>query len=109
MADSFNEFIQKWITPLTLLTFFGAIVWGVQLNIITIQHTEAIASQQRQLHILEEDDNTTAISLAQGIIVQQQMVRALERIEKKVTRHAEEAEEWKRRIILNEQRLKRGE
>jgi hypothetical protein len=106
MVDSFNDFVQRWITPFTVLTFFGAVIWGVQLNYITLQLTEAVAVQKDQIDRLRRDDAAVSVTLAQGIMVQQHIVKALERIEEQLDQHDDEAEEWKRKILLNEQKLK---
>jgi len=42
--DSFDRFTHRWVTPASLMVLFGAVVWGVQLNLITLQSVERIAA-----------------------------------------------------------------
>jgi len=108
MADSFNAFIQKWITPMTVLSLFGAIAWGLQHNFLLMEHNALLIVHEREIDELKANDATVSISLAEGIVVQRQLAKALTRMEKEVAGHNIEAEQWKRKILLNEQELKRN-
>ena len=46
--DSFDRFTHRWITPASIMVLFGAVVWGVQLNLITLQSVERIAALSEQ-------------------------------------------------------------
>lgn len=105
-VDSFNLFIQKWVTPATVVIVFGAIVWGVQLNVLSLQHTRAIAANHEKIIQLESREIKTEFDLQRTALLLEQTSANLAELKTAHDNHIQEAERWKRRILLNEERTK---
>ena len=103
MTDKFGDFLNKWITPVTLTAIFGAIIWGVQLNIATLNTTKQVASLLVEYQTLEREITALDRSVSRIAIILDNLENRIARTEEVVEEHNKEAEEWKRRILLNEQ------
>lgn len=87
--DSFDRFTHRWVTPATLVALIGAIIWGVQLNMITLQSVDTIAT-------LTADSRRAAVSVSQlevrraeSAAIQRSTVLTLDRLERRLTRAEE--------------------
>jgi len=101
-VDTFQSFIQKWVTPATIVIAFGAIVWGVQTNAITIQNAKAIEKQSLEFGSLASRIVQTELNAQRTAILLEQATSNLTRLQRAVNDHLTEAEAWKRRIIRNQ-------
>lgn len=106
-VDSFNAFINKWVTPATIVVVFGAIVWGVQLNIATLQNSKAHAANGVAIDKLAERVTADEFTQQKTALLLQQVSANLARLEQAAAAHNAEAEKWKRQIIRNQDALKR--
>ena len=86
-SDSFDRFTHRWVTPATLLTLLGAVVWGVQLNLVTLDTVKNLA-------ILNETHKKTAIEikeldrvLLQATVVLEAAVKTQAALEKRMSRN----------------------
>ncbi|WP_372743278.1 hypothetical protein [Neptunomonas sp.] len=102
--DAFNQWIDKWIRPTTVMIVVGAIVWGVQLNIVTLNHAELISAQNIRIAKMVAAQHQTEIELTRTAVLLDQIAQRLQETAEIVAIHNKEAEEWKRRIMLNERR-----
>jgi 5-bromo-4-chloroindolyl phosphate hydrolysis protein len=100
------SWLDNWISPAGFMIVVGAIIWGIQLNIAVISHTERLAEIKTAAAEHELRDLEWGKTLGQTVIL-------LNELEKRVsanTRHAEdherEAADWKYRIIDIESKLK---
>ena len=103
--DSFQEFTSKWITPATLVIMFGAIVWGIQLNVAVMQNAKAIAALTTTLEGVKEKQAEHDLAWARAVVIQDQLLERLAINTETLNAHLGEAEDWKRRILMNEQRV----
>jgi len=105
-GEKITSLFDKWITPTTLITIFGGIVWGIQLNFVVLEHTKQIAAIEKESYSIEAMTHTNA----QSIIRITTMLDSIERRVNQNTQHAESheqsAEKWKRNIIQNQSRIK---
>lgn len=108
-VDSFNLFIQKWVTPATVVIVFGAIVWGVQLNIVSLQHAKAIAANHTAIESLAEKVISDEFDLQRTALLLEQTSANLAELKRATEQHASEAEKWKRQIIRNQDSIQRLE
>lgn len=108
-VDSFNAFIQKWVTPATVVIVFGAIVWGVQLNIVSLQNARGIAANGEKLDAMAERLVGDEFDLQRTALLLEQASANLANLEKEQRDHEAEAEKWKRQIIRNQDAIKRLE
>lgn len=103
-VENFNSWMDKWIRPSTLMAAIGAIVWGVQLNVATINQQSEIAENNSAIKQLIEHQAQIDINQAETAILLNQVAIQLKEDRQILLDHLKEAEEWKRRIILNERK-----
>ena len=106
-VDSFNEFVKKWMTPATVLTAFGAVVWGVQLNIISVKNSETGAANAQAIRVLTERVTSDEFELQRTALLLEQTSANLAALKRASEAHNAEAEKWKRQIIRNQDELNR--
>lgn len=104
-VDSFNLFVSKWVTPATVVIVFGAIVWGVQLNFLMLEHSRAIGLHAEKISTLGIEQKNLEFNAQKTAIILDQAVRSLSDIIIKIETHDAEAETWKRQILLNQQNI----
>lgn len=105
-VDSFNAFIDKWIRPSTIVIVFGAIVWGVQLNFITLEQAKSISALQKEVSRVREQQVKDEFDLQKTAILLERTSANLAKLREDYYEHAREAERWKQRILSNEERTK---
>lgn len=106
-VDAFNAFIQKWVTPATVVIVFGAIVWGVQLNILSLQHAQAIARNHEAVKSLDQRLTSAQFDAQKMALLLEQATQHLAAVQKSLDDHYREAEQWKRQIIRNQDAIER--
>lgn len=107
--DSFNAFVQKWVTPATVVIVFGAIVWGVQLNLLSLQHTRAIAANHTAIKAINDRLTADEFSLQKTALLLEQTAARLAEVKRAADEHNREAEKWKRQIIRNQDAIERND
>lgn len=108
MEDSFQVFIRRWATPTVLIAvvtaIVGGIIWGNNLTQEALDAaTERGVIQARQDNMISQLHDIS-ITNARTAIILNRISEDLDLLEQAVDDHNEEAETWKRRILLNEQR-----
>jgi hypothetical protein len=108
MADRFSEFLKQWTAPTVLLSLallvFGGIVWGIQINFTLVKLVESDAAFESALDKQKEYQAADRVSMAKITLVLDRLVSEVKVNRKAIAEHNTEAEKWKRRILLNEQR-----
>lgn len=107
-TGNFRRFMDKWITPTTIAILFGAIVWGVQLNVLTMNLVESDAEQNEKIEKLAASINDMSFNTTRQSLIMDATVQKLTKIDAQLAEHIKTAEKWKRRIISNELNLKNG-
>ena len=103
--DSFQEFTSKWITPATLLIMFGAVVWGIQLNVAVVANAKAVGAVTASQKDLQAKQAEHDLAWARAVVIQEQLLERLATNEESLDNHLIEAEQWKRKILQNETRI----
>jgi hypothetical protein len=103
MVDTFKNFLDRWFTPATLVAIAGLIIWGAQTNVNIINLTKALAAQQVKVDSIATEHRNYELSMVKATIIQQELLKKLEITQKQVLDHQREAEQWKRKIIRNEE------
>ena len=107
-VGSFRRFMDKWVTPTTIAILFGAIVWGVQLNVLTMNLVESDAEQNEKIEKLADAVNSMSFNSTRQSLIMDATVQKLTELDAKLADHMKAAEKWKRRIIANEINFKNG-
>lgn len=105
---SFRRFVDKWVTPTTVITMFGAIVWGLTL---TNNQTNLIRSdelQNQQIRDLSDSVSSIMLTANRQTLLLDQVSRRMEQIVQQMREHEQEAEKWKRRIDANSLNIENG-
>lgn len=106
-TEAIPRFLDKWITPTTLLAILGGIVWGVQLNAAVLSLTDAVGRYSNELDRAQEINATQTVALARTAEILAQVQKRLDKAETHVIEHEKDAEIWKRKIMSNEAALDR--
>ena len=85
--DSFDRFTHRWITPATLVIVIGFIVWGVQLNIITLQSVERIAELNKEGLRMSSEIAGLSGQRLEALAITAATVKALDVLERRITRN----------------------
>lgn len=95
MTDLFKQFVDKWTSPSIVILILTSVtyctIWLVKLDNRVFNQNEHISTQEER-HV--RDINRVEVGLDKAI--------------RKLEAHNREAEEWKRRILLNEIHNKNG-
>lgn len=102
-----SSLFESWVSPSGVLLLIGGVVWGVQLNVATMNLTAEMVTQQSRLEKLEDEAEDTQENLLRTTLILEgmeiRMINALEHVEN----HNKESEDWKRRIVVLEEMQKR--
>jgi len=104
--NDISEVLKGWLSPAGALLLLGGIVWGVQLNVATMN----LSSQMSELNakqgnisdrLLEVSDNSLRTTL-----LMKQLTERMAEMDADVDVHFDEAEDWKLKIIAIEERMR---
>lgn len=99
---------SKWATPSGLLILFGAVAWGVQLNVAIINLTDKVS----ELDVKTDATLTTQAEIAANVlratVLMGEMEKDMMAVMRHVDEHNDESEAWKQRIIRLEERMRRA-
>lgn len=99
------HWFDKWVNPTTVIALIGGIIWGVQLNMAVLQHSSDIGVVKQSNKEIEQmvkvhDNNMVRVStLLDGV------AQRIDRKETQFDEHLKDAEEWKRKILINERAI----
>ena len=102
-----NELLEKWASPAGILVLFGGIVWGVQLNVATMNLTKQMAVMDGKSEELSHEMAKISQNNVRTSMILATLTKDVEKAVNHVHDHEKESEDWKRRIMLNEERLKK--
>ena len=105
-VDSFNNFIDKWITPATIMVAIGAIIWGVQLNIATLQQGERIGVHDKAIDRLQKQQYQLENQMVRVSTLLDSTAKRLEVMEERAREHEREVKQMERQIIRNYETLR---
>lgn len=77
MAGGLQAFLNKWITPPTLIAAAGLIAWGVTQGITTSNLAKVQAAQGIEQSEIREAMNTIVITQAENAIIVNNMAKQL--------------------------------
>ena len=107
MDKPFTGFLSSWATPTGVALLLGGIVWGVQLNVATMNLNAGVVTLTERVAAVEKESEIIGDNLLRTTIVLEameiRMIKALEHVEN----HNKESEDWKRRIVILEEMLRR--
>lgn len=99
-----SKFAEQWTTPTGIMIIFGCVVWGVQLNMAVMSLNERVTAastrtgaNESALVVVSQNNLKTALIIEH---LQTEVAEVVEKSEE----HSKEAEEWKRRITVLEQK-----
>ena len=101
-----NELLEKWISPAGILVLFGGVVWGVQLNVATMNLTKQMSGLSGKTDELSHEMSEIAQNNVRTSMILSALTKDIDRALEHTEEHERDSEDWKRRIMLNEQRLK---
>jgi len=74
--------VDKWVTPTTLLTAFGGVVWGIQLNFAVLNHTTQLAKINTEMVTHEQDSKKYIAVIERSTVILDNIERRLSKLEK---------------------------
>jgi hypothetical protein len=108
MMDAFKAFVDRWMQPSLIVGFlvviYGAIIWGNNLTEEALRAAEERGKHNARIVSLEFAERQNQISMTEMTLILKQVVETQKSIQQMVIDHNREAEEWKRRIVINEQK-----
>ena len=87
MVDSFRQWVGKWITPFTLISIFGGIVWGAQLNFLALRTAESVASQRVISELVRSEMQEVAINSTRTAALNEALFAQLQDLVDRVERN----------------------
>ena len=99
---------SKWATPAGLTIMFGAIVWGVQLNFAIINLTDKLGEIDAEADVSQRTQRDIAATVLKATLMMDEMEKDVLAVVKHVNDHNKESAEWKQRILILEERLRRA-
>ena len=100
--QTFKMLVDKWSGPAGLMVLFGAIVWGVQLNIGMLRLVEEMERNRLNIELLLERNAEIELNAARTALILDQIDNRLREDHLDLKNHLTEAEQWKREIIRNQ-------
>ncbi len=99
------QWIKDWVSPTGFVIVIGGIIWAIQLNVgfVQLTSTQAKILERQELHILEDQEH--ARQLNRVVLLLDVLERRLADTEKDVKQHNRDAEGWKQKILLMEQKI----
>jgi hypothetical protein len=104
-TEDVSKWFDKWISPVTIMSLIGAIIWGVQLNAVALGNSKELAALTAVV------SNNVEVNIEQST----QLARIASTLDAIDQRHSEthrhvlererEAEAWKRKIEANQRQL----
>jgi ribosomal protein S15P/S13E len=101
-----HDLLEKWASPAGVLIMFGGVVWGVQLNIATMNLTKELSAIDGRTNELSKELVEVSKNTIRTSVILNSISKEVDNAMNHVESHKEDAEDWKRRILINEQRLK---
>jgi len=102
MVDSLRLFLDKWISPSTVIAMLGVVIWLMQLNnsvVLLSRENEGLRATTERTEILVDrlivTNAQTSVLLENLVVGQEKNIAALDK-------HVYEAESWHQRIMANE-------
>ena len=96
---------DKWVNPTTVVILFGAVVWGIQLNVVVLDHTEKLAKNTTKNELQDSELRAHSEALIRLSTILDSLERRVEKNTVHSRSHETESEEWKRIIMQNESRI----
>jgi hypothetical protein len=97
---------DKWVNPTTVLAMIGGVVWGIQLNMAVIDHTQKIGKIANTLAQQQTLLQTQSNSLARVTVILDTMERRITGTEAAIKTDAVEVGQIKGMIISNQERIR---
>lgn len=95
---------QNWLTPTGFLLLFGAVTWGIQLNVGIMKLTEAVAEGKAKDEQLVSELNSISHNNLKLAIIVEGLKEDVDENTERLEEHEKGSEEWKRKILKNELR-----
>ena len=73
--------VDKWVTPTTLLTIFGGVVWGIQLNFAVLNHASQLAQIDSEMLAHEQDSKKYIAVIERSTVILDNIERRLHNLE----------------------------
>ncbi len=96
---------DRWVNPTTALALIGGIVWGVQLNMLTVSTAEKTAGLEALHAQIQLELRDMRINQEKQTIILDSLLRQVTTMDTDMESHIREAESWKQRIIQNERMI----
>ena len=74
--------VERWVTPTTLLTVFGGVVWGIQLNFAVLHHSTQLAKINTEMIAHEQDSKKYIAVIERSTVILDNIERRLSKLEK---------------------------
>ena len=75
--------VERWVTPTTLLTAFGGVVWGIQLNFAVLHHASQLAQINTEMIAHEQDSKKYIAVIERSTVILDNIERRLHNLENK--------------------------
>ena len=86
-GSTLNQIIQKWSGPTGVVVLFGAIIWGVQLNLATLSLVEEVTIMRQQHEELKDEVNGLSSQVLRMTAVLDSAIRTQDALERRMTRN----------------------
>jgi len=101
------HWFDKWINPTTVFALIGGIIWGVQLNMAVLNHSEDISKLDKRAIALETMAANLDRSATKTSAVMNQILVQLEDIKTTLRRNEESNQIYKTDVLINKERLRK--
>lgn len=99
--------IEQWSGPAGFLVLFGAIVWGIQLNMAVLGLTKGEMAIAKELSEMTKAAHLSSENMIKVSVLLESLTERVEQNSSAIAKHNEEAEAWKRKISVIEDRSER--
>ena len=99
-----QKLITMWASPAGFLVFFGALVWGIQLNVGFVQLTSRVTGIEAQQRAQVDQMSAISENMLRITLTLDNMLKDIEHNTEQIDQHNAEAEKWKRKISVMEDR-----
>jgi len=100
-----TEWWKPAVTTLIVTTIVGVTIWLIQLNAVELLQEQRLSRLEQQAEEQSAILQTQTVTLERMLGVLGRLETRMSKAEDHVVTHERDAEQWKRKILMNEHRL----
>jgi len=106
MGENTQKMLIAIISTVVSMLALGVIVWGIQLNVGYSVMKGVVAANSEQIKLNTDINREQSILINRTTLLQESLMERMKAAEQHVEEHEKSADDWKRRILLNEERIR---